>query len=498
MKVDDVDTAEAPGSCRAGPRASGMNRQPVNADPVDVRAVRRHFVFPEAGRVVTNNAASTQPPVELLELYRSLGPGYENVHRGQSAASQAMTWAFEEAYDTIARFVGAPGRECIALYRNTTEAVNAVMYGLLTEFADGDNVVSTLLEHNSNYVPWHGLCREILPRLGRRVQCRLARFDPVTGELDLAHLASLIDARTKLVCVTGASNFLGTRPDLAAVRALADASGYHQPTGERRSYLLDGAQLVPGSFTDVRALDVDFLAFSFHKLLAPFGVGVLYGKAHLLEGSLPFLYGGDMIAEGQVFPDRVGYSCLPWKYAAGTPNILGAIVSAQAVRLLVDLALSPRRPVYFGTGRPVDRPAVREAMGRVTAWNRQLTTRALEGLAAIPGITIYGPTDAARRTSLVAFNLAGRDPVAVAQALDSAGIEARAGCHCATLAHHSLGLDPPASCRLSFYLYNTPTEIDQAIAAVTVIATGHPPTVPWYRRFTQPARYRPARSPIRV
>jgi cysteine desulfurase/selenocysteine lyase len=189
---------------------------------VDVRAVRRHFVFPEAGRVVTNNAASTQPPVELLELYRSLGPGYENVHRGQSGASQAMTWAFEEAYDTIARFVGAPGRECIALYRNTTEAVNAVMYGLLTEFADGDNVVTTLLEHNSNYVPWHGLCREILPRLGRRVQCRLARFDPVTGELDLGHLASLIDSRTKLVCVTGASNFLGTRPDLAAVRALAD------------------------------------------------------------------------------------------------------------------------------------------------------------------------------------------------------------------------------------------------------------------------------------
>jgi cysteine desulfurase / selenocysteine lyase len=461
----------------------------MGADPVDVRAIRRHFVFPEAGRVVTNNAASTQPPAELLELYRSLGPGYENVHRGQSGASQAMTWAFEEAYDTIARLVGAPGPECIALYRNTTEAVNAVMYSLLTEFADGDNVVTTLMEHNSNYVPWHGLCREILPRFGRRVECRLARFDPVTGELDLDHLASLIDARTKLVCVTGASNFLGTRVPLDKVRALADASGYAQPTGERRSYLLvDGAQLVPGSYVDVQALDVDFLAFSFHKLLAPFGVGVLYGKAHLLEGSLPFLYGGDMIAEGQVFPDRVGYNGLPWKYAAGTPNILGTVVSAQAVRLLVDLALSPRRPVYFGTSRPVDRPAVAAAMGRISAWNRQLTAHALDGLAAVPGITIYGPTEAARRTSLVAFNLAGRDPMAVAQALDRAGIEARAGCHCATLAHHSLGLDPPASCRLSFYLYNTPAEIDQAVTAVTAIATGHPPAVPWYRRLRRPAR----------
>jgi cysteine desulfurase / selenocysteine lyase len=499
MKVDEVDTAEAPGSGHAGPRANGTSREPVNAVPLDVRAIRGHFVFPEAGRVVTNNAASTQPPAELLELYRSLGPGYENVHRGQSAASQAMTWMFEEAYDTIARFIGAPSQACIALYRNTTEAINAVMYALLTEFGDGDNVVTTLMEHNSNYVPWYGMCREILPRLGRRVEYRLARFDPVTGELDLDHLASLIDARTKLVCVTGASNFLGTRPDLAAVHALAGASGYRQPNGEQRSYLLvDGAQLVPGSFTDVQALDVDYLAFSFHKMLAPFGVGVLYAKQNLLEGSLPFLYGGDMIAEGQVFPDRVGYNALPWKYAAGTPNILGAVVSAQALRLLLDLALSPRRPVYFGTGQPLDRAAVQEAMGRITAWNRRLTARALDGLSTIPGVTIYGPPDPARRTSLVAFNLAGRDPVSVADQLDRAGIEARAGCHCATLAHHSLGLDPPASCRLSFYLYNTPAEIDQAITAVAAIATGHPPTVPWYRRFTQPARYRPARSPIRV
>src|SRR5215467_9971292 len=430
----------------------GARTAAMRADPVDVRAIRRHFVFPEAGRVVTNNAASTQPPVELLELYRSLGPGYENVHRGQSSASQAMTARFEEAYHTIARFIGAPGRECIGLYRNTTEAINAVMYPLLTEFRDGDNVVTTLMEHNSNYVPWYAMCREILPRFGRRVEYRLARFNPATGELDLGHLASLIDGRTKLVCVTGASNFLGTRPDLAKVRALAGASGYAQPNGERRSYLLvDGAQLVPGAFVDVRALDVDFLAFSFHKLLAPFGVGVLYGKQHLLEAMLPFLYGGDMIAEGRVLPDLVEYNCLPWKYAAGTPNILGAIISAQALRLLLDLALSARRPVYFGTSKPIGRDAVREAMGRVTAWNRQLTARALDGLAAIPGITIYGPRDPTRRTSLVAFNLPGHDPMSVAEALDRAGIEARAGCHCATLAHHTLGLHPPASCRLSFY-----------------------------------------------
>src|SRR5689334_35120 len=244
------------------------------SEPLDVRRIRRHFTFPEIGRAPTNNAASTQPPRELLELYRTLGPGYDNVHRGQSRASQEMTARFEEAYDTIAAFVGAPSRACIALYRNTTEAINAVMYSLLTEFRDGDNLVTTLMEHNSNYVPWHALCREILPRLGVRVELRLARFDRVTGRLDLDHLAGLVDERTKLVCCTAASNFLGTKVPIAAVKAIADASGYRQPSGEDRSLLLvDAAQLAPSAPMHVGDLDADFLAFSFHKMFAPFGVG---------------------------------------------------------------------------------------------------------------------------------------------------------------------------------------------------------------------------------
>jgi cysteine desulfurase/selenocysteine lyase len=347
------------------------------------------------------------------------------------------------------------------------------MYTLLTEFRDGDNVVTTLAEHNSNYVPWHALAREILPRLGRRVQCRLARFDPGTGELDLDHLAALIDHRTKLVCVTGASNFLGSRTPLHAVKALADGSGYVQPDGESRSLLLvDGAQLVPGSPVDVRRLGVDYLAFSMHKMLAPFGIGVLYTREHLARRQLPYLYGGDMIAEGQVFPGHVGYNDLPWKYSAGTPNILGAVVSAQALRVLLDLALTPKRPVYYGTGKPIKAAAVYVAMSRIAAWTQLLTARALRQLAAIPGITMYGPTDPARRTSLVAFNLAGHNPLAVAAQLNEAGVEARAGCHCATLAHYALGLNPPASCRLSFYLYNTSDDVDRAVGAVADIATG--------------------------
>ncbi|MFB9235656.1 aminotransferase class V-fold PLP-dependent enzyme [Plantactinospora siamensis] len=446
---------------------------------MDVHSIRRHFAFADFGRIVANNAASTQPPRELLALYRSLADRYENVHRGQSDASREMTALFEDAYDTIADFIGAPDRTGIALYRNTTEAINSVMYALLTEFRDGDNVVTTMMEHNSNHVPWYALCREVLPRLGRSVQHRLARFDPRTGELDLDHLAALIDSRTKLVCCTAASNFLGTRNPIGTIRGLCDASGYPQPTGERRSRLLvDAAQLVPGAYVDVRALDVDYLAFSFHKMLAPFGVGALYARPHLLAAGLPFLYGGDMIAEGRVFPDRVEYNALPWKYAAGSPNILGTIVSAQALRLLLDLALTPGRPMYFGTGRAIERPAVRAAMNRVADWNRSLTGRALAGLEAVDGITIYGPRDAARRTSLVAFNLAGRDPIGVAEALNRAGVEARAGCHCATLAHHALGLVPPASCRVSFYLYNTPDEVDRIVAAVAAVAAGRAASVP--------------------
>ena len=441
--------------------------------PIDVDRVRPHFLFPENGRIVTNNAASTQPPRELLELLHTLAPQYENVHRGQSTASHTMTTLFEDAYDTIAQFIGAPDRSNIVVTRNTTEANNAVMYSLMTEFRSGDNLVTTMMEHNSNYVPWYALCHDILPGFQRHVEYRIARFDRETGALDLAHLASLIDSRTKLVCCTGASNFLGTRNPLPVVRELASASGYVQPDGHPGSYLLiDAAQLVPSTFVDVGVLDCDFLSFSCHKTLAPFGVGVLYGKRHLLGRMRPFLYGGDMIATGQVTPEHVEYNELPWKFAAGTPSILGTIVSAQALRLIVDLALTPDQPRRFGQPGPLERADVETAMGRIREYTRQLTAHAFDVLERVPGLTIYGPKDASHRTSLVAFNIEGRDPFDVADALNRRGVESRAGCHCATLAHRALDLSPPASCRLSFYFYNSLNEVDRACRAVAAIARG--------------------------
>ncbi|MCX6720105.1 MAG: aminotransferase class V-fold PLP-dependent enzyme, partial [Candidatus Staskawiczbacteria bacterium] len=295
-------------------------------------------------------------------------------------------------YDTIAQFIGAPSRKNIILYRNTTEAINSVMYSLMTEFKSGDNIVTTYMEHNSNYVPWYGLCKEILARFGINVEYRIAKFNKETGELDLDHLKSLVDENTKLVCCTGASNFLGTKNPIDKVREIAYSSGYVQPTGEKKSYLLiDGAQMVPNMFIDVEKLNIDFLVWSFHKVLAPFGVGALYAREELLLKMRPFLYGGDMIAEGMVTPEKVEYNGLPWKFTAGTPNILGTILSAQGIRLLLDFVLNPGENKYFMTDKKLERADVKKAMNEIENHEEILIGEALKILEQIPALKIYGP-----------------------------------------------------------------------------------------------------------
>lgn len=434
---------------------------------IDTGKIRNFFPAIKAGRIVTNNAASTQTPIQLIDLLGKLVVHYENVHRGQSNSSLLTTEEFESSYETIAQFIGASSKKNIILYRNTTEAINSVMYSLMTEFKDGDNVVTTFMEHNSNYVPWYGLCREILPKFGLKVECRLAKFDKETGELDLNHLKSLVDNRTKLICCVGASNFLGTINPIKKIRKIAEASGYRQPNGEKKSYLLiDGAQLVPNRLVDIGDLDVDFLVWSFHKMLAPFGVGALYARKELLEKMRPFLYGGDMIAEGQVSPEKVGYNCLPWKFTAGTPNILGTILSAQAIRLLLDFSLNPGKHKYFLTKTRLEKADIEKAMKNVKSHEETLIGEALEILGTIPSLRIFGPKNPKNRTSLVAFTCQGKDPFDIARNLNELGVESRAGCHCATLAHHYYELDPPASCRLSFYIYNDIEDVEKACLAV--------------------------------
>lgn len=434
---------------------------------LNTKNIRKSFPAIRSGRICSNNAASTQAPIQLLGLLKKLIVKYDNVHRGQSQSSIETTELFESSYDTIAQFIGAPSRRNIILYRNTTEAINSVMYSLMTDFDDGDNLVTTYMEHNSNYVPWYGLTKEILPKFGVNVECRIAKFDKETGQLDLDHLRSLVDNRTKLICCAGASNFLGTKNPVKAIREIADSSGYTQPNGELKSYLLvDGAQAVPNVFIDVKELGVDFLAWSFHKMLSPFGVGALYAREELLNTIKPFLYGGDMIADGMVSPELVEYNSLPWKFTAGTPNILGTILSAQSIRLLMDFSLNPGKSVYYKTKKTLESEAVRQAMENIEAHETALIGEALGILGAIPAIKIYGPLNPEYRTSLVSFNYMDIDPMQIAGNLNNLGVESRAGCHCATLAHHYYGLNPPASCRLSFYIYNDIKDVRKACNAI--------------------------------
>ena len=337
--------------------------------PWNLEAIRSHFLFPAHGRVVTNNAASTQPPRALLALYQALAPAYDNVHRGQSDASQITTERFEAAYDDIARFIGAPSRRNIVVVRNTTEAHNTVMYSLMSEFRDGDNVVTTMMEHNSNYVPWYAMCRDILPRFGRRVEYRLARFDPATGELDLEHLASLIDERTKLVCCTGASNFFGTKNPLAADPRAGNTSGY--ATAQRRAALVPAGRRRPAGARQLhrragprRRLPV---------VLVPQDAGAVRRRRAVCQGAPAAVVAAVPLRRrhdrrgARVPPTTCDYNALPWKFAAGTPNILGTIVSAQALRILLDLALTPQRATYFNSARAIDR---RRRAGRDAAHRR--------------------------------------------------------------------------------------------------------------------------------
>ncbi len=435
---------------------------------LNVKKIRKYFPAITSKRIVSNNAASTQAPIQLVKLLEKLIIDYDNVHRGQSNSSIITTKRFESAYDTIAQFINAPSRNNIILYRNTTEAINSIMYSLLTEFKDGDNIVTTFMEHNSNYVPWYGLCKEILPKFGIRVEYRLVKFDKQTGELDLEHLKSLVDKRTKIVCCTGASNFLGTINPIEKVKEVADKSGYIQPDGEKRSYLLvDGAQLVPNTFIDVSKLKVDFLVWSFHKMLAPFGIGALYANTKILNRIKPFLYGGDMVSGMGVGINKVHYNELPWKFTAGTPNILGTIISSEAIRLLIDFGLDKNK--YFTSGKKLNQKDVKKAMDNIRKHEIEITEIILKELSKIPTLKIFGPKDALKRTSLVSFMDKNKDPFKIAKELNKLGVESRAGCHCATLAHKFYNTKPLASCRVSFYVYNDIDDIKKVCEAIKKI-----------------------------
>jgi cysteine desulfurase / selenocysteine lyase len=398
---------------------------------LDVERIRADFPILQRqvnGRplIYLDNAATTQKPRQvidaLVDFYTNTNA---NVHRGVHTLSVESTDLYEAARERIGRFVGARSPEEIVFVRNTTEALNlvAVSWGR-ANLKPGDEILATTLEHHSNLVPWQRVAQETGARL------RLVHLT-ADGTVDLDDLRQLLGPRTRAVAIAHASNVLGTISDLADISELAHRFG--------AIVVADGAQSVPNIPTDVYSLGVDFLAFSGHKMLGPTGIGGLWGRRELLEDMPPFLGGGGMIRE--VFEDRATWAPLPEKFEAGTPNIADAIAFGVAVDYLDALG-----------------------MHRVRAHEVDVAGYALERLASMPDVAVYGPRDPEMRTGVVSFNLDGVHPHDAGTVLDEAGIAVRAGHHCCQPLHRIL--DVAATLRASFYIYNSRDEVDALVDAM--------------------------------
>ncbi|MBI2469429.1 MAG: cysteine desulfurase, partial [Candidatus Rokubacteria bacterium] len=369
--------------------------------------------------VYLDSAATAQKPRTVLDALRAY---YErsnaNVHRSIHTLGEEATELFEAARDRVRTFIGARHREEVIFTKGTTEAINLVAHTWARPaLAEGDEILLTEMEHHSNLVPWFLLARERKLRL---------RYVPVTedGHLDLDALDRLLTRRTRLVALTHVSNVLGTVNPVAEIVERAQAAGAR--------VLIDGAQAAPHLPVDVAALGVDFYAFSGHKLGAPTGIGVLYGRREILEPLEPAFGGSEIIKE--VWLDRVTWNDLPWRFEPGTPPIAGAIGLGAAIAYLEGLGWDAIR--------------VHEA---------ELTCEALARLPEVEDLQLYGPLDRAVRLGVVSFNLPGIHPHDLAAALDSEGIAVRAGHHCAQPLMRRLGVVGTA--RASFYLYTTPDDI---------------------------------------
>ncbi|MDT7806848.1 MAG: cysteine desulfurase / selenocysteine lyase [Acidobacteriota bacterium] len=374
--------------------------------------------------VYLDNAASAQVPRIVIERgSKYLREEHSNIHRGVHYLSQRATSAYEGAREKVKRFINArESRECIFV-RGVTEGVNLVMHGYGRKFVSaGDEIIVSEMEHHSNLVPWQMLCEEKGARL---------RVIPMNdaGELLLDEFDALLNERTKLVCVGHVSNSLGTINPVKEITARAHKLGV--------PVLIDGAQGAPHLKVDVQDLDCDFYAISGHKMFAPTGSGVLYGKAELLEKMNPFLGGGSMIRT--VTFERSTYAAIPDKFEAGTPAIASAIGLGAAIDYLNSL----------------DREAAH-------AHEQELLRYATAKLSAVEGVRIIGT--AREKASVLAFVINEIHPHDVGTILDQEGVAIRAGHHCAQPVMQHFGV--PATARASFAFYNTKEEVDRLIAAV--------------------------------
>jgi cysteine desulfurase / selenocysteine lyase len=399
------------------------------ATRVDVRAdfplLEREF---EGNQIVYLDSASTsQKPRQVIEAIDSYyRRSNANIHRGVYALAREATDLYEGARERVAAFVGAEAAATI-FTRNITEAINLVAYAWGREnVGEGDEVLITHMEHHSNIVPWQLLCQERGARL---------RYLGVsdTGELSLEELDDVLaEGRVKIVSVAHVSNVLGTINPVREIVARARAAG--------AATLIDAAQAVPQMPVNVAEVDADFYAWTGHKALGPTGIGVLHGRRELLERMRPFLGGGDMIS--RVDFDSSTWNELPWKFEAGTSPIAEGVGLGAAID-------------YLGA----------IGMDQVRAHERELTAYALERLAEVEGLTVFGTPDPDRRGGVVSFALEGMHPHDIAELCDRHAVCIRAGHHCAQPLMRRMGV--PATARASFHVYNRREDIDRLGAALS-------------------------------
>jgi cysteine desulfurase/selenocysteine lyase len=396
---------------------------------VNVEAVRQDFPILRQRvhakpLVYLDNAATTQKPQTVIDrLTRYYNEENANIHRGVHALSSRATDAYEAARETIRRFVNASASKEIVFVRGTTEAINLVAqtYGR-THVGAGDEVVISEMEHHSNIVPWQMLCQE---------KGALLRVIPMTdaGELRLDEYERLLGPRTRIVAVTHVSNALGTINPIAEMVRMAHDRGI--------PVLVDGAQAVAHMNVDVQALGCDFYAFSGHKLLGPTGIGVLYGRASLLDAMPPYQGGGDMISS--VTFERTRYNEVPHKFEAGTPHIAGVLGLETAIEYVTSIGL--------------------DAIG---VHEHELLMYGTEALSQVPGIHLTGT--AREKAGILSFVLDGIHPHDIGTILDRDGVAIRAGHHCCQPLMTRLGV--AATARASLALYNTREEIDALVQAL--------------------------------
>jgi cysteine desulfurase/selenocysteine lyase len=398
---------------------------------LDVHRIRKDFPILERqvyGKplVYLDNAATSQKPRRVIDALVNYYENYNaNIHRAVHCLGEEATAAYEEARAKVAKFINAPSPESIIFTRNTTEAINLVAYTWgRANVREGDEILLTHMEHHSNLIPWQRLAAE----KGASV-----RYIDLTDTQTLAldGLENLFDARTRIAAMPHVSNSLGTINPVERIAAEARRNG--------TLFLVDGAQGAPHLPVDVQAIGCDFYAFSAHKMLGPTGVGVLYGRPELLEEMEPFLGGGEMIRK--VTYEGATWNDLPWKFEAGTPNIADVIAFGAAIDYLSELG-----------------------MENVREHEVEITDYALTRLSQMEGMVMYGPPDARERGGVVSFNFGDLHPHDIGTVLDHHGVAIRAGHHCTQPLMRTLGVSGTA--RASFYVYNTPEEVDVLVEAL--------------------------------